>query len=218
MLFCRSWILVCGLLIINASICCAQNPTHSAADYWKNAKSSRNRTAFRSFQESDEDDSNDQLSRDLDIDSDLDEEQTDDAMDDRQPADDVFIWPEQPIGVLDINPRKQLGKKPDDRSHLLAQQFTRNTHQLETVLKNYRWQAPNISYQPLYFEDIALERYGQSRRGLRQSLISYGHFFKSAALLRLHMDVDPPYSCDYPLGYCRPGVCTSSTRQKHFWR
>ena len=216
MLVCRSLILVCGLLLANGNFCLAQNPANSNSDYWKNSLTKRNRTAFRPLQETDRSDADDQLHDDLD--AKLDDDLLEDDSDDRQSADVGFLWSEQPISMINIDPRNQLDNKPDDRSYMLVQQFPRGWHQLETARKNYRWQAPCISYQPLYFEDVALERYGQSRRGLQQSILSYAHFFKSAALLPWHMGVDPPYSCDYPLGYCRPGVCTAATRQKHFWR
>lgn len=68
------------------------------------------------------------------------------------------------------------------------------------------WDAPNICYHPLYFEDIGVERYGQDA-GLLQPALSGGHFFGRLATLPLHALVKPPISCDYPLGHFRPGNC-----------
>lgn len=68
----------------------------------------------------------------------------------------------------------------------------------------YMWEAPAIRYQPLFFEDPTLERYGQDA-GLLTPAVSGAHFFGRVLTLPFHAAVRSPFSCDYPLGYGRPG-------------
>ena len=68
----------------------------------------------------------------------------------------------------------------------------------------YMWESPAIHYQPLFFEDPTLERYGQDA-GLLTPAVSGVHFFSRILTLPLHAAVRSPFSKDYPLGYGRPG-------------
>ena len=61
-----------------------------------------------------------------------------------------------------------------------------------------------ICYRPLYFEEIALERYGASH-GILQPAISGAHFFGSVVALPYKMTVRPPRSCECSNGFSRPG-------------
>ncbi len=126
-------------------------------------------------------------------------------------------WPRQTIGEIPIDPRDLSSEVPEDRSAPLIDRFARHWSQFESTEKIYQWEAPNIYYRPLYFEDVALERYGQTPDDHWQTAISAAHFFSSACLLPLHMGYDPIRSCDYPLGYCRPGNCTNRIWQRQFW-
>ena len=83
--------------------------------------------------------------------------------------------------------------------------------------KLYAWAAPNIKHNPLYFEDVALERYGQTKGLFRQPVASGLHFLKSAAFLPYHSIYDPVHSCDGPLGYCRPGSHVNCVSQRHYF-
>jgi hypothetical protein len=67
------------------------------------------------------------------------------------------------------------------------------------------WEAVAICHKPLYFEDVALERYGQTHCHLLQPLISGAQFYATFPLLPYKMALDPPHQCDYNLGYYRPG-------------
>lgn len=209
----RSW-LMAGVLIVVANMSSAQT-ADTLEKYWKSPITTKGRLILGGHQIK----NTEPLSRENSFQ--LDDETAPDANGDGgmlgQLGQTPFSWPRKSIREIKIDPRGSLERRPADRSYLLTEKFSRGWYDWETICKNYYWQSPGISYQPLYFEDVALERYGQSRRGLRQTLVSYGHFFTSAALLPLHMRKDPPYSCDYPLGYCRPGNCAPITEPKHFW-
>jgi hypothetical protein len=71
----------------------------------------------------------------------------------------------------------------------------------------YTWQASNIFYQPLYFEDPDLERYGHAYPFFVQPIVSSLRFTVQAIGLPYQATIDPPCCRVYPLGYYRPGEC-----------
>jgi hypothetical protein len=71
----------------------------------------------------------------------------------------------------------------------------------------YTWQASNIFYQPLYFEDPDLERYGHAWPFFIQPIVSSVRFTTQAVGLPYQMVIDPCCCRVYPLGYYRPGEC-----------
>jgi len=69
------------------------------------------------------------------------------------------------------------------------------------------WKASGLYHKPLYFEEVALERYGHSAGPLLQPAISTAHFFVNIAIIPYKMGIHPPTECQYALGYYRPGNC-----------
>lgn len=68
------------------------------------------------------------------------------------------------------------------------------------------WTAPGVSHNPLYFEEINLERYGHSA-GWRQPITSGAHFFGTLAILPYKLGAYPRCENLYVLGHHRPGSC-----------
>jgi hypothetical protein len=109
---------------------------------------------------------------------------------------------------------------PDDVVPLGPREFTPN--------RKY-WAAAATCHGPLYFQDAALERYGQSveqalgpvgrffsyplddptqsnqRMQLLQPFASIGLFAYQIAAWPIHAVFDPPTEAEYDLGYYRPG-------------
>jgi hypothetical protein len=71
----------------------------------------------------------------------------------------------------------------------------------------FTWKATGTCFKPLYFQDVALERYGHSWNPVVQPFASAAHFFISVPLLPYKMGLNPPGECEYTLGYYRPGSC-----------
>lgn len=69
------------------------------------------------------------------------------------------------------------------------------------------WKSSELMHKPLYFEEVALERYGHSAGPIAQPIISTGHFFANIAVLPYKMGIHPMSECQYALGYYRPGNC-----------
>ena len=66
------------------------------------------------------------------------------------------------------------------------------------------WASPNVRYQPIYFEDSNVERFG-ARHRCAQPLLSAVHFFASTVRLPYRMALDPMHECKFAAGYGRPG-------------
>jgi hypothetical protein len=69
------------------------------------------------------------------------------------------------------------------------------------------WKASNLCHNPLYFEDVNLERYGHTHGPVLEPFVQTAHFFGNIAVLPYKMGVHCPTECQYALGYYRPGNC-----------
>ena len=156
----------------------------------------------------------DDLDLDDDLDDDLDTEQDQASL--RRLTDDQIRnnWPKHSINEIGLS-LDEVGRVPEDRSGLL-QEYGRFGPVSESV-KVFAWEAPDIRYQPLFFEDVVLERYGQTLPDYRQGVRSAIHFGTAFTGLSLQLLETPSRSCDYSLGYCRPGTCVPQTTQRHFF-
>jgi hypothetical protein len=71
----------------------------------------------------------------------------------------------------------------------------------------FMWKASALCHKPLYFEEVALERYGHSKGHFVQPFVSGAHFFATIPMLPYKMGLEHPEECIYALGYYRPGSC-----------
>ncbi len=81
----------------------------------------------------------------------------------------------------------------------------------------YQWQATNQYYNPLYFEDPALERYGHVHHGYVQPFVSVARFGVQLAGLPYQMTIDPVCKRMYNLGYYRVGECAPKKYYRIPW-
>ena len=75
------------------------------------------------------------------------------------------------------------------------------------VDSTFTWKASGACNKPLYFEDVALERYGHEWGPVVTPVVSTVRFFGDLAVLPYKMGIHPPNECQHPLGYYRPGTC-----------
>jgi len=97
-------------------------------------------------------------------------------------------------------PDTQRARCPDIQ--LLPAQGTTDRH---FALIDYRWIPTNLHHKPLYFEDVALERYGQQYPYGIQPFVSIAKFGVQGIGLPYQMAIDPICRDIYDLGYYRPG-------------
>lgn len=79
------------------------------------------------------------------------------------------------------------------------------------------WKASELSYQPLYWEQARLERYGQSYGPLLQPVLSGAHFLCTFPIIPYKIGLDRPCDRIYSLGYFRPGSCAPRVRPRLPW-
>jgi hypothetical protein len=80
------------------------------------------------------------------------------------------------------------------------------------------WQPTNMFHRPTYFEDVAVERYGQSRFPHFQPIISGAKFATTFPILPYKMALERPFSCVTTMGLAPPGDCTACVKEKIPWR
>jgi hypothetical protein len=85
------------------------------------------------------------------------------------------------------------------------------------VESTVQWKASGACHNPLYFEQVQLERYGHDAGPIVQPLISSAHFFLTLPMLPYKMGINPPNECQYALGYIRPGNCAPYMVQPFPW-
>jgi hypothetical protein len=71
----------------------------------------------------------------------------------------------------------------------------------------YCYAATGLYYNPLYFEEVNLERFGYGCSCCLQPVVSAAHFFACVPALPYLMGTNCPRECNYALGHYRPGNC-----------
>lgn len=133
------------------------------------------------------------------------EEQPENAENSVRQKADIAIKPMGAIAASTTPPRGVLPKNAAlSERHLQPEVWqSDDRHFRETA---FFWEPTNYAYQPLYFEEPNLERYGYDR-GCLQPVFSAGHFYGSVALWPYKLVCYPWYNCESALGHYRPGSC-----------
>lgn len=77
----------------------------------------------------------------------------------------------------------------------------------------FNWVASNLRAQPAYWDDVPLERYGQTICPAAQPGISGAKFFLTFPIIPYKIGVDRTHDLIYTLGYYRPGSPMPAVRQ-----
>jgi hypothetical protein len=89
---------------------------------------------------------------------------------------------------------------------------SRDPHYGKPDQQIFPWTARNLAHRTLYFQDLPLERYGQSC-GCLQPFKSAARFLADAATLPLQWIHERPGDLHYVLPLDRPGVCSPPLKQ-----
>jgi len=131
----------------------------------------------------------------------------------------------RPINSLNTDTRISQGVRPADIAEARLTQMTKQVtftalarrHWIDML---YDWEAPGLCHNPLYFEEVNLERYGYRWpcAGVLQPVVSCGQFFATIPALPYKLAAESPCECVYTLGHYRPG--SAVPYQVHFprWR
>ena len=114
---------------------------------------------------------------------------------------------------IELNIQSSKQKPTDCSNHLFTKTTTHLPSRMQTA-RTFHWEATDFSHQPLYFDNVPLERYGQTRSPLLQPFISGAHFFGTLPVLPYKMGIDRYKDKIYTLGYYRSGSFAPCTRQR----
>jgi hypothetical protein len=130
--------------------------------------------------------------------------------------------PNKPLNQLGINISEPTGKLPGNLAascwNEVNAQAAGSAGARCWSVNSFNWEATCFYHNPLYFEEINLERYGYQcgdrccfwncgRECCLQPAASAAHFYGSLLALPYCMAVDCPGDCVYTLGHSRPGNC-----------
>lgn len=114
----------------------------------------------------------------------------------------------KPLRSLSISVKPPTGELPKNTAAAHLDKIPRQVIVMGTSrdwnLVTKEWEAPSVAYNPLYFEEPNLERFGYNY-GVAQPFISAGRFFGRVALLPYMIGAYPLHEDRYALGYARPG-------------
>ena len=79
--------------------------------------------------------------------------------------------------------------------------------------REFHWEASDFFYQPTYFSDVPLERYGQTVSPALQPFVSGTRFLLTFPVMPYKMGVEGTHERVYDLGLYRPGSPAPPTRQ-----
>ena len=141
-----------------------------------------------------------------------------------KPRPPAFDPDDRPISALTVDIGTAKGDLPPDMAQAkLAAMRDRPYNALadrEWMAVWYLWEAPAMCHQPLYFEEVNLERYGYRwpHSSVFQPVLSCAQFYATLPLLPYKMVGEPSQEDIYTLGYYRPG--SPAPYQVHFprWR
>lgn len=124
--------------------------------------------------------------------------------------------PFKPLDLLSTDVRMSPGDMPRRPS---VEQFAGPVHVGTFAGRGWRhslapWEASALCHRPLYFEEVALERYGHSLGAVVQPVLSAAHFFGTLPALPYKMTLEPPRECVFALGYYRPGSAAPHLRYR----
>jgi len=115
-----------------------------------------------------------------------------------KPLETVQIRQEPTAGQLPIDCAKELFRQSTEEP---TDRISRGWADIE-----FQWMPTELSHQPLYFDDVPLENYGQSVAPLFQPALSGARFFGTLPVLPYKIGLDHPFEQVTTLGTYRPGT------------
>jgi len=163
----------------------------------------------------------DSNSKQPDVDADRDSESNDDRGSESQkeslPQPRTKIDVPVPIGLVVAGIATPAGDVPENTAAEWFAQFGEDFQAVQSTRgwysRTFPWTAPADRHQPLYFEDVNLERYG-FHFGCMQPLVSAAKFCGGVPWMMYKEVAQPWGECTYDLGKYRPGTPSCLTHQR----
>lgn len=133
--------------------------------------------------------------------------------DEFKPSDDDLKRWFTPLNSIGISAQPEPGDMPKDYSgNLFA--VDEQPMRKDWPEREFNWEAPELWHQPFYFDDVPLERYGQSVWPARQAWISGMRFYMTFPILPVKLWADPPFTKVASYGYYRVGDDNPAVAQR----
>ncbi len=101
---------------------------------------------------------------------------------------------------------------PDCSGPYFQSRTTGDTRRFDTITSMH-WQPTNFFHMPAYFDNVPLERYGQTKHPRLEPVLSGVKFALALPILPYKMGVDRPHDCVTTLGHLPPGDCVPCIKQ-----
>ncbi len=121
------------------------------------------------------------------------------------------------IDDIPLSTKPSEGPLPVDHSGKLFSGKTDAYAERAWPMLEVNWEASELVFQPPYWEDTPLERYGQTRFPRMQPVVSGAHFFGTFAIVPYKIGIDRTHDRISALGYYRPGSPAPCLRQRLPW-
>ena len=122
----------------------------------------------------------------------------------------------KPLEEIRLKHTPPEGLLPPDRSGGLftPPEGSANTRAGRHTQAVFHWVPSNVECQPSYFDDVPLERYGQTVYPPLQPVLSGVHFFGMFPIMPYKIGIDRTHDPVYTLGYYRVGTAAPPVRQR----
>ena len=121
------------------------------------------------------------------------------------------------INEIPVNLTPPEGPLPVNYSRLVFQQSSDSYANRQWAMLDFHWQPSELVFQPPYWDDVPLERYGQTISPHWQPIISGGKFFLTFPIIPYKIGIDRTHDHISTLGYYRPGSTAPCVRQRLPW-
>lgn len=107
--------------------------------------------------------------------------------------------------------------EPAEQEVVAEQQWLPDGVARGAAFKCVHWRPSMICHQPLYYQEIMLERHGHDRWGLLQPIASGVRFYSTIGMIPYLSILRAPCENYYVLGHYRPGTCAPKMRDHLPW-
>ena len=119
----------------------------------------------------------------------------------------------KPLRDIDARMPSDENRMPPDCSAPYFQSRTTGDERRFDTITPMHWQPTNFFHMPAYFDDVPLERYGQTQHPRLEPVLSGVKFALALPVLPYKMGVDRPHDCVTTLGHLPPGDCLPCIKQ-----
>ena len=120
----------------------------------------------------------------------------------------------KPLGQILVRLPQDGKRLPHDCSGPYFQNRSVGDRSRFETVSSFHWQSTNFFHSPAYFDNVPLERYGQTKWPRLEPVVSGLKFGLAAVTLPYRIGIDRPHDCVTTLGHMPPGDCLPCIKQR----